>query len=125
MDPPPVLPAVNLVALFPGDVAHCTMHYLLHVWGLRNIPSQTRLIEYEGLKNIKYLANCTDAELDTMAAATRIQMGLARTKALKAVTFWVIKKCPETAPRNLRELTQHFIAALICKMALNKNRESI
>jgi hypothetical protein len=128
MDPPPIVPAVDLDAMFPGDVAHREMHYVLHVCGLRDIPSQTRLIEFEGLENIEDLANYTDAELDTMAdrnskrspPATRVQMGLARTKALKAVTFWVRKKLRENAPCDLTELTQPFIADLIREMALTK-----
>ena len=128
MDPPPIVPAFDLVAMFPGDVAHREMHYILHVCGLRDIPSQTRLIEYEGLENVEDLANYTDAELDTMAdrnskrnpTTTRVQMGLARTKALKAVTFWVRKKLRENAPCDLTELTQPFIADLIREMALTK-----
>ena len=90
MDPPVI---VNLDELFP-ELEHQPMRYVLHVCGLRDIPSQTRLIEYEeGLENIEELANYTDRELDTMADRnskrtpqnTRIQLGLARTKKLKAV----------------------------------------
>ena len=90
---------VNLDELFP-NLEHQPMRYILHVCGLRDIPSQTRLIEFEGLEEIEELANYTDAELDTMAdrnskrspATTRVQMGLARTKKLKAVKFWINKK---------------------------------
>ena len=82
------------------------MRYVLHVCGLRDIPSQTRLVEYEGLETIEELANYTDSELDTMAdrnlkrtpTNTRIQMGLARTKKLKAVKHWITKKFREGAP---------------------------
>jgi hypothetical protein len=45
MDPAPIVPAVDLDAVFPGDVAHCEMHYVLHVCGLRDIchtlPNET------------------------------------------------------------------------------------
>ena len=64
--------------------------YVLRMCGLRDLPSQTRLIEFEGIENVQDLANYTDAQIDTMAdrnskrtpVGTRVQMGLARTKAL-------------------------------------------
>jgi hypothetical protein len=77
------------------------MRYVFHMSGLRYIPSKTRIvIEYESIENVEDLANYTDAELDAMAdrnskrtlVPTRVQMGLACTKTLKAVTLWVRKK---------------------------------
>ena len=63
MDPPVI---VNLDELFP-ELEHQPTRYVLHVCGLRDIPSQTRLIEFEGLESVEELANYTDAELDTIA----------------------------------------------------------
>ena len=54
MDPVPA--ALNLDEMFP-DLEHQPMRYVLHMCGLRDIPSQTRLIEYEGLEDISELAN--------------------------------------------------------------------
>lgn len=104
------------------------MRFILHVCGLRDIPLQTRLIEYEGLESVEELANYTDSELDSMAdrnskrspAATRVLMGLARTKKLKAVKFWVNKKLREDAPCDLTELNDAKIAQLIREMSLVK-----
>ena len=67
---------------------------------------QTRLIEFEGLVTIEELANYTDRELDTMADRNSkrtpqnncIHLGLARTKKLKAVKYWITKKLREDAP---------------------------
>jgi hypothetical protein len=58
--------AVNLDKMFP-DLEHREMRYVLHVCGLRDIPSQTRLIELEGIENVEDLANYTDSEIDAMA----------------------------------------------------------
>ena len=124
-----IVPAViNLDEMFP-DLEHQPMRYVLHMCGLRDIPSQTRLIDHEGLENIEELANYTDAELDTMAdrnskrspAPTRVQMGLARTKKLKAVKFWITKKLRENAPCDLTELTEGLIGELIREMSLMKS----
>jgi hypothetical protein len=124
-----LVPAViNLDAMFP-NLEHQPMRYVLHVCGLRDIPSQTRLIEFEGLEDINELANYTDSELDAMAdhnskrspAPTRVQMGLARTKKRKAVKFWITKKLRENAPCDLVELTDAFIGNLIREMALIKS----
>ena len=125
MDPVPLI--VDLEAMFP-ELEHQPMRYVLHVCGLRDIPAQTRLIEFEGLESIDELANYTDSELDTMAdrnskrspANTRVQMGLARTKKLKAVKFWITKKLRENAPCDLTELNEAFIGELIKEMALVK-----
>jgi hypothetical protein len=119
---------INLDELFP-NLEHQPMRYVLHVCGLRDIPSQTRLIEFEGLEEIEELANYTDAELDTMAdrnskrspAATRVQMDLARTKKLKAVKFWINKKLRENAPCDLTELTDALIGELIREMSFTKS----
>jgi hypothetical protein len=55
--------------MFP-DLEHHPMQYVLHVCGLRDIPSQTQLMEFEGLEIIEDLAHYTDSELDTMAFVT-------------------------------------------------------
>ena len=99
-DPPLAAGDINFAALFPGVENHGIRYYVLHMCGLRDLPSQTRLIEFEGIKNVLDLANYTDAEIDTMAdrnskctpVGTRVQMGLAGTKAPKAITHWVRKK---------------------------------
>ncbi|KAI2490039.1 hypothetical protein MHU86_24554 [Fragilaria crotonensis] len=126
MDPAPAI--LNLDEMFP-DLEHQPMRYVLHMCGLRDIPSQTRLIEFEGLEDINELANYTDSELDAMAdrnskrspAPTRVQMGLSRTKKLKAVKFWITKKLREDAPCDLVELTDAFIGDLIREMSLTKS----
>jgi hypothetical protein len=90
MDIPVML---NLDDMFPG-LEHQRIRYVFHVCGLRDIPSQTRLIEFEGIESVKDLANYTDSELENMAdrnskrtpVASRVQMGLQRTKTLKAIT---------------------------------------
>lgn len=128
----PVIPvAVDLDAIlnamFP-ELEHQQMRFILHVCGLRDIPSQTRLIEFEGLESVEELANYTDAELDTMAdrnskrtpAPLRVQMGLSRTKKLKAVKFWVNKKLRENSPLDLVELNDEMIAKLIREMSVAK-----
>jgi hypothetical protein len=126
MDPVPA--ALNLNEMFP-NLEHQPMRYVLHMCGLRDIPSQTRLIEYEGLEDISELANYTDGELDAMAdrnskrspTPTRVQMGLARTKKLKAIKFWITKKLRENAPCDLVELNEAFIGDLIREMSLTKS----
>jgi len=57
---------IDFDAMFP-NLEHQGIRYVLHVCGLRDIPSQTRLIEFEGIENVEDLANYTDTELDTMA----------------------------------------------------------
>jgi hypothetical protein len=66
-DPPLAAGDINFAALFPGVENH-GIWYVLHMCGLRDPPSQTRLIEFQGIKNVQDLANYTDAEIDTMAA---------------------------------------------------------
>jgi hypothetical protein len=115
--------AINLNEMFP-DMEHQEMRYVLHVCGLRDIPSQTRLIEFEGIENVEDLANYTDSEIDAMAdrnskrtpTAMRVQMGLQRTKTLKAITHWVRKKNREGAFCDLQELNQPLIAELIMEI---------
>lgn len=116
-------PAINLDEMFP-DMEHKEMRYVLHMCGLRDIPSQTRLIEFEGIENVEDLANYTDSEIDTMAdrnskrtpTAMRVQMGLQRTKTLKAITHWVRKRNREGVTCNLQELNQPLIAELIMEI---------
>ncbi len=55
--------SINLDEMFP-NLEHKPMHYVLHVCGLRDSPSQTRLIGYEGLESIEELAIYSDAKLD-------------------------------------------------------------
>jgi hypothetical protein len=99
----------------------------MHMCGLRDIPSQSCLIELEGIELVEDLANYKDSEIDAMAdrnskrtpANTRIQFGLARTKNHKAITHWVRKKPCEGLTCDLRELTPELISALI--MEINAN----
>jgi hypothetical protein len=73
--------------------------------------------------------NYTDSELDSMAdcnskhspATTRVLMGLACVKKLKAVKFRVYKTLHEDAPCDLMELTDAKITQLIRKMSLVKD----
>jgi hypothetical protein len=115
--------AINLDAMFP-DMEHREMRYVLHVCGLRDIPSQTRPIEFEGIENVKDLANYTDNELDAMAdrnskctptAMHDVQMGL-QTKTLKAITHWVRKKNREGALCDLQEPNQTLNSELIMEI---------
>ena len=116
MDPLPIAPAIELSVMFP-NLEHQAIRYVLHVCGLRDIPSQTRLIELEGIETVEALANYQDSELDAMAdrnskrtpAQTRVQMGLQRTKNLKAVAHWVTKKRNEGNPCDLNELTPELL----------------
>ena len=111
---------IHFAEMFP-NLEHHGFRYVLHVCGLRELPAQTRLIEFEGIETVEDLANYTDAKLDAMAdrnakrtpANLRVNMGLARTKSLKAVTHWVCKKIREGSACDLRELTPPVIAALI------------
>jgi hypothetical protein len=104
MDIPVML---NLDDMFPG-LEHQRIHYVFHVCGLRDIPSQTRLIEIEGIESVEDLANYTDSELENM----RLQ----RTKTLKAITHWVRKRIREEAECDLCLLNQNLIAELIMEI---------
>lgn len=91
------------------DVENHTIRYVFHVCGLRDIPSQTRLIEFEGIDEVEDLANYTDTEIEQMAdrnskrnpANQRVQFGLKRTKYLKAICHWVCKNIREGANCNV------------------------
>jgi hypothetical protein len=52
--------------MFP-DLEHHEICYVLHECGWRDIPSQTRLIEFKGIQSVEDLANYIDAELNAMA----------------------------------------------------------
>ena len=92
---------IGFDVMFPLLVEHHGICCVIHACGLRDIPSQMRLIE-----TMEDLFNYTDAELDNMMAdrnserspaVQRVQMGLARTKSLKAVTHWARKKLHDGA----------------------------
>jgi hypothetical protein len=114
---------IDFEGMFP-DLEHHSIRYVLHMCGVRDIPAQTRLIEYEGIEMVEDLANYSDAEIEAMAdrnskrtpANTRIQFGMARTKALKAITHWVRKKSREGTTCDLRELTPELITELISEI---------
>ena len=114
---------LNLDNMFPG-LEYQRIRYVFHVCGLRDIPSQTRLIEFEGIESVEDLANYTDSELENMAdrnstrtpVASRVQMGLQRTKTLKAITHWVRKRICEGAECDLCLLNQNLIAELIMEI---------
>lgn len=114
---------IDFNVMFPGLENHA-IRYVFHVCGLRDIPSQTRLIEFEGIDDVDDLANYTDTEIDQMAdrnskrspAAQRVQFGLKRTKYLKAVCHWVRRNAREGLTSDVRELTPILIADLIQDM---------
>ena len=114
---------IDFDAMFP-EVGNHAIRYVFHVCGLRDVPSQTRLIEFEGIDDIDDLANYTDAKLDQMAdrnskrnpANQRVQFGFKRTKYLKAVCYWVRKNIREGLAYNVRELTPALITNLIQDM---------
>ena len=115
---------INFAELFPNIHEHLGMRYILYLCGIRDIPSQTRLIEYKGIELVESLADYDDQEIDKMAdcnskrtpAATRIQFGMARTKTLKAITHWVRKKNREGAECDLHEFTPGVITELIAEI---------
>ena len=125
MDPEPVA-EIDFELMFP-DVPNHEIRYVLHVCGLRDIPSQSRLIEFEGIDEVGDLANYTDTEIDQMADRNskrspqnqRVQFGLKRTKYLKAVCHWVRKNVREGVPCDVRQLSTALISELIQDM-LNK-----
>jgi hypothetical protein len=90
---------IDFEALFP-DLEHHGICYVLHVCGLRDFPSQTRLIAFEGIKSVEDVARYTDVKLDCIAdrnskrtpAKVHVQTGLASTKAFKAITHWVHRR---------------------------------
>ena len=123
MEPEPV-GDIDFNVMFP-DVENHAIRYVFHVCGLRDIPSQTRLIEFEGIDDVEDLANYTDTEIDQMADrnskrtpnAQRVQFGLKRTKYLKAVCYWARKNVREGMMSDVRELTPALIAELIQAMS--------
>lgn len=89
--------------------------------GLRDIPSQTRLIGYEGLESVEELANRIlnwipwPSAILSSPATTRVLM-------LKAIKFWVNKKLQEDAPCDLvMESNDAKIAQHIREMSLVKD----
>ena len=124
---------IDFAGLFPDIHKHLGMRYVLHLCRIRDsIPSQTRLIEYEGIELVESLADYDDQEIDKMAdhnlkrtpVATCIQFGMARTKTIKAITHWVCKKNREGAECDLRELTPGVITELVAKInAMNKKEK--
>jgi hypothetical protein len=52
--------------MFP-DVEHHTIGYVFHVCGLTGLPSQMRLIKFEGIDKIDNMAKYTDTEFDQVA----------------------------------------------------------
>ena len=64
------------------------MCYVLHVCSFCDIAAQTRLIEFDGNKNISYLANYNDDEIDSMAdgnskhtpVTQQVRMGFSQTE---------------------------------------------
>ena len=113
----------NLDAIFP-DLAHQRIRYVFHVCELRDHPSQTRLIEFEGIENVEDLANYTDTKLENMAdrnskrtpVASHVQMRLQRTNTLKVITHWVRKRICEGVECDLHLLNQDLIAELIMEI---------
>jgi hypothetical protein len=122
MEPEPV-GDVDFGALFP-NVVHHAIHYVFHICGLRDIPSQTRLIEFEGIDTVDNLANYMVTKIEQMAdrnakcssANQWVQFGLKRTKYLKAVCHWVCRNVRKGIPCNVRNLTPALIADLIQDM---------
>ena len=91
MNPEPVVNEIDFEVMFPTNVDnHAIRYVLLRMCGLRDVPAQTRLIEFEGIHEVDDLANYTDAEIDQMADRNskrsppnqRVQFGLKRTKHL-------------------------------------------
>ena len=116
--------------MFPDIHEHVGMRYDLCLCRFRDIPSQNRLIEYEGIELVESLANDDDKEIDKMAdrnsnripAATRVQFGMARTKTVKAITHLVYKTNREGAKCALCELTPGVITELISEIK-NANKK--
>jgi hypothetical protein len=123
---------IDLEGMFP-ELEHHGIRYVLHMCGIRDTQSQTRLIEYEGIEEVDQLAIYDDKEIESMAdrnakrtpANTRIQFGLARTKALKAIVHWVRKKSREGVNCDLRELTPAFISELILELNAEAGKEKV
>jgi hypothetical protein len=88
MEPEPVAGDVDFAAMFPNVENQHTICYVFQSCGLRDIPSQTRLFQFEGIDEVDDLANYMDVEIDQMTdrnskcspTAQRIQFGQKRTK---------------------------------------------
>jgi hypothetical protein len=65
-----------------------------------------------------------DRNLKRTPQNTRIQLGLACTKRLKAVKYWITKKLREDAPCDLIELNDALIGTLIREMSLAAEEKS-
>lgn len=130
MNPEPVINEIDFEVMFPNVDNHA-IRYVLHVCGLRDVPAQTRLIEFEGIDEVDDLANYTDAEIDQMADRNskrsppnqRVQFGLKRTKYLKAVCYWVRKNVRESIPCDVCLLTPALIAGLIQDMTTRASKK--
>jgi hypothetical protein len=130
MEPEPPIGNVNFEAMFPGVENH-DIRYVLHICGIRDIPSQTKIIQLEGIDEVDDLAIYEDTEIDHMAdrsskrtnANQRVQFGLKRTKYLKAVCHWVRKNRREGVPNDVRILTPALIADLIHEMATQAKKK--
>ncbi len=127
--PPAVMDLIDIEfkGMFP-KLEHHGIRYALYMCGLRDIPSQSRLIEFKGIELVEDLAKyIMDSEIDAMAdckskwspANTRVQFGLVRTKNLKAIAHWVRKKAREGITCDLRELTPELIPTLITEINAN------
>ena len=87
MEPKPLAGDVDFAVMFPNVDSHA-IRYVFHVCGLRDIRSQTRRIQFEGIDELDDLAKYTDVEIDQMSdrnskrspKAQRVQFGLKRTK---------------------------------------------
>lgn len=55
----PAAADIDFAGMFP-NIEHHGFRYVLYVCGLREIPAQTRLIDYEGIETVEGLANYTD-----------------------------------------------------------------
>jgi hypothetical protein len=126
---------INLMALFPAGLANHGIRYVFHmshVW-VEGSFFPNMLIEMEGIENVEDLAHYTDSEIDLMAdcnskqmpVATRVQMGLTRTKALEAIAHWVRKKAREGTTCDLRELTPDLIIELIADVNAKAGKKDV
>jgi len=61
---------IDFNVMFP-ELENHEIRYVFHVCGLRDIPSQTRLIEFEGIDEVNDLANHTDRKLTRWPTVTR------------------------------------------------------
>jgi hypothetical protein len=127
MEPEPV-GNINFMVMFPNVENH-GIRYVLHICGIRDIPSHSRIIELEGIDKVNDLAIHEDTEIDRMAERSskrtnqRVQFGLKRTKYLNAVCHWVRKNRHEGVPNDVRMLTPALIADLIHEMAMQARKK--